>query len=179
MHLIRNAVDHGIEPPEERERKGKPREGTIKLIGERDRDRVSVTVQDDGRGLEVEEIREKAINQGVLTEEEARVLEDSEVYDLIFHPGFSTTDEVTEVSGRGVGMDVVNQVVRGVDGSISVESEPGAGTSVTLMLPVSVAIVRVLFVTVGDETYGYRSRTSTRSPNSRTSRSNRSRVARR
>ncbi|TYT61630.1 chemotaxis protein CheA [Natrialba swarupiae] len=154
MHLIRNAVDHGIEPPEERERKGKPREGTIKLIGERDRDRVSVTVQDDGRGLEVEEIREKAINQGVLTEEEARVLEDSEVYDLIFHPGFSTTDEVTEVSGRGVGMDVVNQVVRGVDGSISVESEPGAGTSVTLMLPVSVAIVRVLFVTVGDETYG-------------------------
>ncbi|RQG99145.1 chemotaxis protein CheA [Natrarchaeobius oligotrophus] len=154
MHLIRNAVDHGIEPPEERERKGKPREGTIKLIGERDRDRVSVTVQDDGRGLEVEEIREKAIDQGVITEEEGRVLDDSEVYDLIFHPGFSTTEEVTEVSGRGVGMDVVNQVVRGVDGSINVESEPGAGTSVTLMLPVSVAIVRVLFVTVGDETYG-------------------------
>ncbi|MEY7851687.1 chemotaxis protein CheA [Natrarchaeobius sp. A-rgal3] len=154
MHLIRNAVDHGIESPEERERKGKPREGTIKLIGERDRDRVSVTVQDDGRGLEVEEIRDKAIDQDVITEEEARVLEDSEVYDLIFHPGFSTTEEVTEVSGRGVGMDVVNQVVRGVDGSINVESEPGAGTNVTLMLPVSVAIVRVLFVTVGEETYG-------------------------
>ncbi|RQG93590.1 chemotaxis protein CheA [Natrarchaeobius chitinivorans] len=154
MHLIRNAVDHGIESPAERERTGKPPEGTIKLIGERDRDRVSVTVQDDGRGLDVEEIREKAIDQGVITEEEGRVLEDSEVYDLIFHPGFSTTEEVTEVSGRGVGMDVVNQVVRGVDGSINVESEPGAGTSVTLMLPVSVAIVRVLFVTVGEETYG-------------------------
>ncbi|RQG86764.1 chemotaxis protein CheA [Natrarchaeobius halalkaliphilus] len=154
MHLIRNAVDHGIGSPDEREQKGKPRQGSIKLIGERDRDRVSVTVQDDGRGLDVEEIREKAIDQGVITEEEGRVLEDSEVYDLIFHPGFSTTDEVTEVSGRGVGMDVVNQVVRGVDGSINVESEPGAGTSVTLMLPVSVAIVRVLFVTVGDETYG-------------------------
>ncbi|MFP8954613.1 chemotaxis protein CheA (plasmid) [Natrialbaceae archaeon A-arb3/5] len=154
MHLIRNAVDHGIESPEEREQKGKPREGTIKLIGERERDRVSVTVQDDGRGLEVEEIRQKAVDQGVITEEEGRLLDDSEVYDLIFHPGFSTTEEVTEVSGRGVGMDVVNQVVRGVDGSINVESEPGAGTSITLMLPVSVAIVRVLFVTVGDETYG-------------------------
>lgn len=154
MHLIRNAVDHGIEPPEEREERGKPREGTIRLIGERERDRVSVTVQDDGRGLDVDEIREKAIEQGVITEEEGRVLDDSEVYDLIFHPGFSTTEEVTEVSGRGVGMDVVNQVVRGVDGSINVESEPNAGTSVTLMLPVSVAIVRVLFVTAGDEKYG-------------------------
>ncbi|THE63648.1 chemotaxis protein CheA [Salinadaptatus halalkaliphilus] len=154
MHLIRNAVDHGIEPPEVREEKGKPREGTIRLIGERERDRVSVTVQDDGGGLDVEEIKSKAIDQGVITEEEGRMLNDSEVYDLIFHPGFSTTDEVTEVSGRGVGMDVVNQVVRGVDGSINVESEPDAGTSVTLMLPVSVAIVRVLFVTVGDEKYG-------------------------
>jgi len=154
MHLIRNAVDHGIEPPEVREEKGKPREGKIRLIGERERDRVSVTVQDDGGGLDVETIRKKAINQGVITEEEARVLEDSEVYDLIFHPGFSTTEEVTEVSGRGVGMDVVNQVVRGVDGSINVESEPDAGTSVTLMLPVSVAIVRVLFVTAGEEKYG-------------------------
>nr|WP_117363694.1 chemotaxis protein CheA [Natrarchaeobaculum sulfurireducens] len=154
MHLIRNAVDHGIEPPEEREKKGKPREGTIKLIGERERDRVSVTVMDDGGGLDVDEIKEKAITQDVITEEEGRLLDDSEVYDLIFHPGFSTTDEVTEVSGRGVGMDVVNQVVRGVDGSINVESEPNAGTSVTLMLPVSVAIVRVLFVTAGDEMYG-------------------------
>ncbi|WP_176393223.1 chemotaxis protein CheA [Natronolimnobius baerhuensis] len=154
MHLIRNAVDHGIESPDEREANGKSREGTIKLIGERERDRVSITVEDDGKGLEVEEIREKAVEQGVKTEEEAAVLDDSEVYDLIFHPGFSTTEEVTEVSGRGVGMDVVNQVVRGVDGSINVESEPGEGTSITLMLPVSVAIVRVLFVTVGNETYG-------------------------
>ncbi|ELY93060.1 CheA signal transduction histidine kinase [Natrialba chahannaoensis JCM 10990] len=154
MHLIRNAVDHGIEPPEEREEKGKPREGSIKLIGERERDRVSVTVKDDGGGLDVEKIRSKAIEKGVMSEEEVQLLDDSEVYDLIFHPGFSTTDEVTEVSGRGVGMDVVNQVVRGVDGSINVESEPDEGTEITLMLPVSVAIVRVLFVTVGDETYG-------------------------
>ncbi|ELY99399.1 chemotaxis protein CheA [Natrialba asiatica] len=154
MHLIRNAVDHGIESPEERERKGKPREGTITLSGERERDRVSVTVEDDGGGLDVEKIRSKAVEQGIMSEDEVALLDDSEVYDLIFHPGFSTTDEVTEVSGRGVGMDVVNQVVRGVDGSINVESEPDEGTSITLMLPVSVAIVRVLFVTAGDETYG-------------------------
>ncbi|GAB3670905.1 chemotaxis protein CheA [Halopiger thermotolerans] len=154
MHLIRNAVDHGIESPEEREKKGKPREGSIKLVGERERDRVSITVEDDGAGLDVERIREKAVEQGIKTEEEVKVLDDSEVYDLIFHPGFSTTEEVTEVSGRGVGMDVVNQVVRGVDGSINVESEPDEGTAITLTLPVSVAIVRVLFVTVGDEQYG-------------------------
>ncbi|ADD06441.1 taxis sensor histidine kinase CheA [Natrialba magadii ATCC 43099] len=154
MHLIRNAVDHGIESPEEREEKGKPREGTIKLIGERERDRVSVTVKDDGGGLDVEKIRSKAVEKGVMSEDEVQLLDDSEVYDLIFHPGFSTTEEVTEVSGRGVGMDVVNQVVRGVDGSINVESAPDEGTAITLMLPVSVAIVRVLFVTVGDETYG-------------------------
>ncbi|WP_049915460.1 chemotaxis protein CheA [Natrialba taiwanensis] len=154
MHLIRNAVDHGIESPEERERKGKPREGTITLTGERERDRVSVTVEDDGGGLNVEKIRSKAVEKGIMSEDEVALLDDSEVYDLIFHPGFSTTDEVTEVSGRGVGMDVVNQVVRGVDGSINVESEPDEGTAITLMLPVSVAIVRVLFVTAGDETYG-------------------------
>ncbi|RKD95856.1 two-component system chemotaxis sensor kinase CheA [Halopiger aswanensis] len=154
MHLIRNAVDHGIESPEEREKKGKPREGSIKLVGERERDRVSITVEDDGAGLDVDRIREKAVEKGIKTEEEAKVLDDSEVYDLIFHPGFSTTEEVTEVSGRGVGMDVVNQVVRGVDGSINVESEPDEGTAITLTLPVSVAIVRVLFVTVGDEQYG-------------------------
>ncbi len=154
MHIIRNAVDHGIEPPAERVEKGKPREGTITLTGDRERDHVSVTVEDDGRGLDLEAIEEKAVEKGIHTQEEINLLDDSEVYDLIFHPGFSTRDEVTEVSGRGVGMDVVNQVVRGVDGSINVESAPDEGTSVTLTLPVSVAIVRVLFVTVEGEMYG-------------------------
>ena len=154
MHVIRNAVDHGIESPEEREDAGKPRTGTITLTGERERDRVSVTVEDDGAGLDVEAIREKAVENGIMSREEIELIDESEVYDLIFHPGFSTRDEVTEVSGRGVGMDVVNQVVRGVDGTINVESEPGEGTSVTLTLPVSVAIVRVLFVTANGEMYG-------------------------
>jgi two-component system chemotaxis sensor kinase CheA len=154
VHLLRNAVDHGIEPPEEREAAGKPREGTIELRGHRERDRVTITVEDDGGGLDVEEIREKAATQDVMSWEELEVLDDSEVYDLIFHPGFSTTEEVTDVSGRGVGMDVVNRIVKRVDGSINVESEPGEGTAVTLTLPVSVAIVRVLFVMADGEKYG-------------------------
>jgi two-component system chemotaxis sensor kinase CheA len=154
MHLIRNAVDHGIEHPDVRESKGKPPEGTIRLSGERERDQVRITVEDDGRGLDVEEIREKAIEQQVQPPDQIRVMDDSEVFDLLFHPGFSTTDEVTDVSGRGVGMDVVQEVVKGVDGSIDVQSEPDEGTSVTMTLPVSVAIVRVLFVESAGETYG-------------------------
>jgi two-component system chemotaxis sensor kinase CheA len=154
MHLIRNAVDHGIEPPDVREEKGKPREGTIRLIGERERDQVRITVEDDGGGLDVEEIREEAIEQNVQPADQIRVMDDSEVYDLLFHPGFSTTEEVSDVSGRGVGMDVVQKVVKQVDGSIDVQSEPDEGTSVTMTLPVSVAIVRVLFVETNGETYG-------------------------
>jgi len=154
MHILRNAVDHGIEPPEEREAAGKEREGTIELRASRERDHVTVTVEDDGRGLDVDELRKKALEKGVRNEAELDSMEDSEVYDLVFHPGFSTADEVTDVSGRGVGMDVVHSTVKQLDGSVNVESEHGDGTSVTLRLPVTVAIVKVLFVEVGDEEYG-------------------------
>jgi len=154
MHILRNSVDHGIEPPEERERLGKDREGTIELRAKRERDHVTVTVEDDGRGLDVDELRRKAAEKGVRTEAELDSMEDSEVYDLVFHPGFSTADEVTDVSGRGVGMDVVHSTVKQLDGSVNVESEEGEGTTVTLRLPVTVAIVKVLFVEVGEEEYG-------------------------
>ena len=154
MHILRNAVDHGIEPPAEREAAGKDREGTIELRASRERDHVTVTVEDDGRGLDVDELRRKAVEKGVRSEAELDSMEDSEVYDLVFHPGFSTADEVTDVSGRGVGMDVVHSTVKQLDGSVNVESEHGEGTSVTLRLPVTVAIVKVLFVEVGDEEYG-------------------------
>jgi len=154
MHILRNAVDHGIEPPEERERAGKDREGTIELRATRERDHVTVTVEDDGRGLDVDELRKKALEKGVRSEAELDSMEDSEVYDLVFHPGFSTADEVTDVSGRGVGMDVVHSTVKQLDGSVNVESEQGEGTTVTLRLPVTVAIVKVLFVEVGEEEYG-------------------------
>jgi two-component system chemotaxis sensor kinase CheA len=154
MHILRNAVDHGIAPPAERERAGKDREGTIELRASRERDHVTVTVEDDGRGLDVDELRRKALETGVRSEAELDSMEDSEVYDLVFHPGFSTADEVTDVSGRGVGMDVVHSTVKQLDGSVNVESEQGEGTTVTLRLPVTVAIVKVLFVEVGDEEYG-------------------------
>ncbi|MFB6195017.1 MAG: chemotaxis protein CheA [Haloplanus sp.] len=154
MHILRNAVDHGIEPPAERERAGKPREGTIELRASRERDHVTITVEDDGRGLDVDELRRKALEKGVRSEAELDSMEDSEVYDLVFHPGFSTADEVTDVSGRGVGMDVVHSTVKQLDGSVNVESEEGEGTTVTLRLPVTVAIVKVLFVEVGKEKYG-------------------------
>ncbi|PSP85910.1 chemotaxis protein CheA [Halobacteriales archaeon QS_1_68_17] len=154
MHILRNAVDHGIEPPAEREAEGKPREGHIELRATRERDHVIIEVEDDGRGLDVDAIREKAVAQGVRSAEELETMDDAEVYDLIFHPGFTTTEEVTNVSGRGVGMNVVHDTVTQLDGLVSVDSTPGEGTTVSLRLPVTMAIVRVLFVKVGDEQYG-------------------------
>ncbi len=154
IHILRNAVDHGIEPPEERATLGKPETGTVELAAHRERDRVVVEVRDDGRGLDVEAIREQALETGIRSEAELERMSDEETYDLVFHPGFSTTEEVTDVSGRGVGMDVVHNTVTQLDGSVDVQSTPGEGTTVTLELPVSVAIVKVLFVTVAGLTYG-------------------------
>jgi len=154
MHILRNAVDHGIESPEEREQAGKPRTGHITLRASRERDHVIIEVEDDGAGLDVEGIREKAIEKGVRSPEELDAMDDSAVYDLVFHPGFSTADEVTDTSGRGVGMDVVHDTVSQLDGSVNVDSEPGEGTTVSLRLPVTMAIVKVLFVKVGGEEYG-------------------------
>ncbi|WEL16863.1 Two-component system, chemotaxis family, sensor kinase CheA [Halorhabdus sp. SVX81] len=154
MHILRNAVDHGIEPPEERERKGKPREGSITLRASRERDHVVITVEDDGAGLDVEAIREQALEKGIRSAEELDRMDDSAIYDLTFHPGFSTAEEVTDTSGRGVGMDVVHETVSQLDGSVNVESESGEGTTVSLRLPVTMAIVKVLFIQVGDEQYG-------------------------
>lgn len=154
IHILRNAVDHGVEPPDEREANGKPREGEIELRASRQRDHVTVTVSDDGGGIDPDAMRRKAVDEGVVSESEAESMSDDEAYDLIFHPGFSTASEVTDVSGRGVGMDVVHSTVERLDGSVNVESDPGNGTTVTLRLPVSVAIVNVLFVSVGDQEYG-------------------------
>jgi len=111
-------------------------------------------VEDDGAGLDVDEIREQAVEQGVRSPSELEAMDDSAVYDLVFHPGFSTADEVTGTSGRGVGMDVVHDTVTQLDGSVSVDSTPGEGTTVSLRLPVTMAIVKMLFVEVGEEEYG-------------------------
>ena len=154
MHIIRNSLDHGVEAPDVREKKGKPREGQVTLRASRERDHVIIQVVDDGAGLDVEGIKQKAIEKEVRSPEELETMDDSAIYDLIFHPGFSTADEVTDTSGRGVGMDVVHDTVTQLDGSVDVDSTPGEGTTVSLRLPVTMAIVKVLFVEVGDEEYG-------------------------
>ncbi|ELZ77279.1 taxis sensor histidine kinase CheA [Haloferax gibbonsii ATCC 33959] len=154
MHVLRNAVDHGIEDPDVREENGKSRTGTIRLSARRQHDTVIVTVEDDGGGINADAVREKAVDKGVATREEVNQMPDSEVYDYIFHPGFSTNDEITDVSGRGVGMDVVKTTVESLDGSVSVESEPGEGSTFNIRLPVSVAIIKVLFVQVEDREFG-------------------------
>jgi two-component system chemotaxis sensor kinase CheA len=154
VHVLRNAVDHGIETPEEREAAGKDPTGHVRLTAERERDHVIIEVADDGGGLDPDQLREKAVNEGVKSREAVEAMEDDEAYDLVFHPGFSTAEEVTDVSGRGVGMDVVRTTARDLDGSVAVESEPGEGTTVRFRLPVTVAIVKVMFVDVGGTEYG-------------------------
>jgi two-component system chemotaxis sensor kinase CheA len=154
VHIIRNSLDHGIEPPDEREAAGKPRQGTVRLTATRERDHVTIRVADDGAGLDADALLNRAVERGVVDRDEADAMTDSEAYDLIFEPGFSTTEEVTDVSGRGVGMDVVKSTVTQLDGSVSVESTPGDGTTVTLRLPVTMAIVKTMFVRAGSEVYG-------------------------
>jgi two-component system chemotaxis sensor kinase CheA len=154
MHVLRNAVDHGIEPPDARVEAGKPEQGVVTLSARREHDTVVIEVADDGGGLDVDRIREKAVAKGLTSAEAISALPDEEVFDYIFHPGFSTNEEITDVSGRGVGMDVVKTTVEALDGSVSVDSALGDGTTFRIRLPVSVAIIKVLFVTVDDRQFG-------------------------
>ena len=153
VHLIRNAIDHGIEPPEEREKLGKPRTGKVELIAKRERSHVVIIVRDDGRGIDPEKVKKKAIEKGLITPEQAAEMSDEEAINLIFMPGFSTAEKVTDVSGRGVGMDVVQNVIKALNGSISVKTEVGKGTTFILKLPISMAIIQALLIKVLDETY--------------------------
>jgi len=154
VHIVRNAVDHGVEPPAEREAAGKDPEASVELRARRERDRVVVEVEDDGRGLDADRLREEAVEEGIRTRAEVEEMADEDVYDLVFTAGFSTSEEVTDVSGRGVGMDVVSSTVEELNGDVTVESDPGEGTTVRLSLPVTVAIADVLFVAAGEEEYG-------------------------
>jgi len=154
VHLARNAVDHGIEPPAERVAAGKPPEGRIELRTEQVGDEVVIELSDDGRGIDPDRVRESAVERGHLSADAAEELTDEETYDLLFEAGVSTADEVTDVSGRGVGMDVVGHRVATLDGRVEVESERGLGTTVRLVVPVSIALTEVVFVEVGDERFG-------------------------
>jgi two-component system, chemotaxis family, sensor kinase CheA len=151
VHLIRNAVDHALEPPEERLAKGKPRMGRISLSAGHEGDRVAIKVEDDGRGLDRERIVRKGVERGLIPQ--GTSAEDSRVVGLIFEPGFSTRDHVSELSGRGVGLDVVRDSVRALRGSLSVESAPGQGTTFTFRLPLTLALIDGLLVESGGGRY--------------------------
>ncbi len=146
IHLVRNAIDHGIEPPEERLKAGKPEEGTIKLSAFQEGDRIIISIEDDGRGIDVEKVKRKAVEKGLITPEQAENMQDKEAFELLFMPGFSTADKVSEVSGRGVGMDVVASTIHNLRGTIEVESEKGKGSKFIMKLPLTVAIIRTLMV---------------------------------
>jgi two-component system chemotaxis sensor kinase CheA len=152
-HLVRNAVGHGIESPEERRKLDKPQQGVIKLNAYHQGNQVLVEVSDDGRGIDAQKIRAKAIDLGLTTSQEAARLNESEILDFIFRPGFSTAEQVTEVSGRGVGMDVVQSVLHRLKGSISVETRPGKGTTFRLKLPLTLAIIKALLFWVEQRLY--------------------------
>jgi chemotaxis protein histidine kinase CheA len=155
VHLLRNAIDHGLELPDERRASNKPATGTITLSARHEGRYVTVSVADDGRGLSIEAIRDKAVRKKLISAEDADSLSDREVTDLIFTPGFSTSDIVTDISGRGVGMDVVKRsIVEDLQGEIEIETRRGVGTTFLLRLPLSLAVMRVLLVSAGRETFG-------------------------
>jgi two-component system chemotaxis sensor kinase CheA len=151
MHLVRNCIDHGIEAPEVRESRGKPRHGTIRLNAYHEGNQVIVEISDDGAGIDLARVRDRGVKMGLITE--ADRLSDREIVELIFSPGFSTANEVTDVSGRGVGMDVVKKNVLRLKGVFDVDTVPGEGTTFTIKLPLTLAIIQALLVRVADELY--------------------------
>lgn len=155
MHLIRNAIDHGVEPAEERKRIGKPEQGLIRLTAYPKGNHVVITVEDDGRGMDPSIILAKAVEKGLIGKDHGLdpVLDTKEILDLIFLPGFSTSEKVTEISGRGVGMDVVKKNVSKLSGIIDIETEPGAGTRFVLTLPITLAIIKALVVEAGGQVF--------------------------
>ncbi|WP_455212800.1 chemotaxis protein CheW [Kaarinaea lacus] len=146
VHLVRNAVDHGIETPEERVKSGKPRVGTVILTAEQEGDHILLTIEDDGKGMDAEQLRRAAVEKGVLDEESAARLEEKDCYNLIFAPGFSTKTEISDVSGRGVGMDVVKTRIVQLNGSVEIDSKKGKGSIIIIKVPLTLAIMPTLMV---------------------------------
>ncbi|MGM0417096.1 MAG: chemotaxis protein CheW [Thermodesulfobacteriota bacterium] len=152
-HLVRNSVDHGIESPDTRERAGKPRQGTINLKAYHEAGQVNIEIEDDGGGIDPDKISAAAIKKGVITEQDANLLSDKDKANLIFAPGFSTAEEVTDVSGRGVGMDVVKSNLEKLGGIIDIDSKVGRGTSLKIKLPLTLAIIPSQIISAGHEKY--------------------------
>ena len=152
-HLVRNAVGHGIEKPEDRIRAAKPAQGTIRLDAYHQGNQVVVEINDDGHGIDAQKVKMRAVERGVLSAEEAGRLSESEVLQLIFRPGFSTADEITEISGRGVGLDIVQSVLQKLKGTVQVETRHGQGTTFRLRLPLTLAIIKALLFRVEQRLY--------------------------
>ena len=153
IHLIRNSADHGIEIPEERFRKGKPAQGTIKLKAYHDGNNVVIEISDDGRGINLNNVLKTAIDKGLIDRERAKNLKESEIISFLFEPGFSTKDMVTDISGRGVGLDVVKTKIESLGGGIEINTVPDQGTTFLIRLPLTLAIIQALMVMVGGEKY--------------------------
>jgi Chemotaxis protein histidine kinase and related kinases len=153
VHLLRNAIDHGLEPVEERRQAGKPETGLVKLSAYHSGNHVIIEVSDDGRGINRDKVLRKALERGLITQREAEGLTDEQVYNLLFMSGFSTTETVTDISGRGVGLDVVRSKIESLGGTVSVQSEPGVGTTFQIQLPLTLSILDALLVQVEAEKY--------------------------
>jgi two-component system chemotaxis sensor kinase CheA len=153
IHMVRNAVDHGLESPEQREAVGKPRAGTVSLIASHRGNSVVITVSDDGHGIDCERIRNKVVAKGLISQSEAKELTERELIAFIWHPGLSTAETITEISGRGVGMDIVKSRIENLSGTVDVRSVLGHGTTFTIRLPLTLAILSSLLVRIYDEVY--------------------------
>ncbi len=155
VHLVRNAVDHGIEMPEEREAAGKPRTGRVVLSAEQEGDHILLIISDDGKGMDANVLRAKAVEKGMLEKDAADRLSDLECYNLIFAPGFSTKTEISDVSGRGVGMDVVKTKISQLNGTVNVFSNKGQGSRVVIKVPLTLAIMPTLMVMLGNQAFAF------------------------
>jgi two-component system chemotaxis sensor kinase CheA len=153
VHLVRNSVDHGIELPAIREAAGKPRAGTVVLSAEQEGDHILLTISDDGAGMDPEKLRAKAVEKGMMDAEAAARLSERECFELIFAAGFSTKTEISDVSGRGVGMDVVKTRIAQLNGVIQIDSRIGKGTTIEIKLPLTLAIMPTLMVTLGTQIF--------------------------
>lgn len=153
VHLVRNSVDHGIEMPDDREAAGKPRMGTVKLAASQEGDHILLTIADDGKGMDAEKLKEIAISRGVLDADSAARMSDVEAFNLIFAPGFSTKTEISDISGRGVGMDVVKTKINQLNGAVNINSELGVGTTLEIKVPLTLAILPTLMIVLGEQTF--------------------------
>ncbi len=155
VHLVRNAVDHGVEAPDVRESTGKPRTGRVLLSAEQEGDHILLSIEDDGAGMDPEKLRFKAVEKGLYDQDAADRLTDTECYNLIFAPGFSTKDQISDVSGRGVGMDVVKTKITQLNGQINITSELGKGSRISIKVPLTLAIMPTLMVRLGDQSFAF------------------------